>query len=479
MLTTSLSQHIQEYGCNCNESIIQNHMRHFRRRYGPRQKYSPFKQSPTKLSNKIKKNHPKIATYKRSGTNKLFFNNQEMDSCTEETKSEEEEQSFVVLKVNVRLNILNKNDVVRQKEQSLVLKVPVEKLNNEATLDIHLEDGVELANLDILEMDQELELAEIDIIKLEIGENLNDKISEALSKKTENSELIDKLAEELEREQIRFQQEQEQKREQELKQAQFDSDDDDDSLNTEELIKELKSDDLNPKEAFTKSIRSDRLESLKLEKIIEEEEGTNRSTTDADWEEEIDWEEEEAEWDNNEDEEKQWEKFDSELDSLLDPIWSQKEINSFLSSSSMFSSVNRDRDGSLEYDEEEEYFTDLDDKTITTTPLSFDEWEDFAVVGKTPPQLNNRPSIAIENKAISEEKRLLSVIENIFQLIDYDHNGMIEFNDIIRVIFILNYLLGRNYSKTDAVIFFTTLDQDKDGKLDRKEFKSAFNYLFI
>ena len=131
------------------------------------------------------------------------------------------------------------------------------------------------------------------------------------------------------------------------------------------------------------------------------------------------------------------------------------------------------KDNSLEYDEEEEYFTDLDDKTLTN-PSSSDEWEEFSLV-----DTNSRGNIAIENKIMSEEKTLLSLIENIFCLIDYDQNGMIEFNDIIRVVFILNYLLGRNYSKADAAIFFNSLDQNKDGKLDRKEFKSAFNFMFL
>jgi hypothetical protein len=131
------------------------------------------------------------------------------------------------------------------------------------------------------------------------------------------------------------------------------------------------------------------------------------------------------------------------------------------------------KDNSLEYDEEEEYFTDLDDKTLTN-PSSSDEWEEFSLV-----DTNSRGNIAIENKIMSEEKTLLSLIENIFCLIDYDQNGMIEYNDIIRVVYILNYLLGRNYSKADATIFFTSLDQNKDGKLDRKEFKNAFNFMFL
>ena len=547
--------------------------RHLRKKNTSKRKlfFSKFKNNNNKIRNFSK------FDFKRNNNN----NHIKMTTHLDETKTtlvedrsnelEEQQPSFVVLKVNVRLNILNKHETIRQKEQSLVMRVPVEKLNNEATLDINLEDGVELANVDIIEMDQELELAEIDIIKLSKDENLNDKISEVLkTKKNENSELIEKLANHITLEQIKFDEAEEErraeaiKREKELQEEILNEElneiQNDDDQEIEQLERQLREDKLQeieqkfnqidfieytqteeqllmsqleqeqeqpsheefdyvseegkldeeeftPRNSLSFRNKNDRLDLLKLEKIIEEEEGTFGSSTE--WEEEIEWEEEEADWETNENEikgivetenitnnandddedEKQWEKFDSEIDSLLDPIWSQKETSTYLSSSSMFSPINVTsqnltnnlKDNSLDYDEEDEYFTDLEDKTIRTTPSSFDEWDDFALVktSDSTSNSNERQNISIENKINLDEKTLLSTIEKIFQLIDFDSNGMIEFNDIIRVVFILNYLLGRNYSKRDAVVFFTTLDQDKDGKLDRNEFKNAFNFLFI
>ena len=224
--------------------------------------------------------------------------------------------------------------------------------------------------------------------------------------------------------------------------------------------------------------------------IFEFEEEEQTLSEQSEWETEIEWEEEEGanEWENDDDgsespaenddqqpddDEKQWEKFDSELDSILDPSWTPKPLISPLIVNQNTTNTIKKKDNSFEYDEEEEYFTDLDDKTLTN-PSSSDEWEEFSTV-----DTNSRGNIAIENKIMTEEKTLLSLIENIFCLIDYDQNGMIEFNDIIRVVYILNYLLGRNYSKSDAIIFFTSLDQNKDGKLDRKEFKNAFNFMFL
>jgi hypothetical protein len=198
------------------------------------------------------------------------------------------DDSHVVLKVNVRLNILNENDeVIRQKEQSLVLRVPVEKLSNQATLDINLEDGVELANIDILEMDQSLELAEIDILKLEKGENLNEKISEALSqrKKTENIELINKLAHDLSLAEFNFQQEEELKREQEMRQIELLKKEVDEELKRElELSQEspaveedsFRQEPISQKEQDKPVLihrrtfkKPSQLEVLKLEKILE------------------------------------------------------------------------------------------------------------------------------------------------------------------------------------------------------------------
>jgi hypothetical protein len=402
------------------------------------------------------------------------------------------EQTHVLLKVNVRLNILNTNEIIRQKEQSLVLKVPVEQLTNQATLDINLDDGVELANIDILEMDQELELAEIDIIKLDNDDSLSNKISEALSLNPnnssqniiENTQLIDKLANDWSEAQLKYQKEEEFKHEQERK--------------LKELVEEIQEEEEEEEqqqqveeETEEQNNMKPRLENnLKLEKILEEEEFTFNSSTEAEWEEEIEWEEEEAEWeDTNYDDSEE-----KPSESLEDSIQEIKQHNSTTNQNQPII-ISSSQENSLDYyDEEEEYFTDLDhDKNITNLSSSVDEWEDFSfnlgqlsqlssATTTTTNTYTNTKNINRKNNSIEEnieDKRLLNLIENLFQLIDNDQNGMIDFNDIIRVVFILNYLLGRNYSQSDAIIFFNELDKDKDGRLNRNEFQNAFDFMFF
>jgi len=402
------------------------------------------------------------------------------------------EQTHVLLKVNVRLNILNTNEIIRQKEQSLVLKVPVEQLTNQATLDINLDDGVELANIDILEMDQELELAEIDIIKLDNDDSLSNKISEALSLNPnnssqniiENTQLIDKLANDWSEAQLKYQKEEEFKHEQERK--------------LKELVEEIQEEEEEEEqqqqveeETEEQNNIKPRLENnLKLEKILEEEEFTFNSSTEAEWEEEIEWEEEEAEWeDTNYDDSEE-----KPSESLEDSIQEIKQHNSTTNQNQPII-ISSSQENSLDYyDEEEEYFTDLDhDKNITNLSSSVDEWEDFSfnlgqlsqlssATTTTTNTYTNTKNINRKNNSIEEnieDKRLLNLIENLFQLIDNDQNGMIDFNDIIRVVFILNYLLGRNYSQSDAIIFFNELDKDKDGRLNRNEFQNAFDFMFF
>lgn len=402
------------------------------------------------------------------------------------------EQTHVLLKVNVRLNILNTNEIIRQKEQSLVLKVPVEQITNQATLDINLDDGVELANIDILEMDQELELAEIDIIKLDNDDSLSNKISEALSLHPnnssqniiENTQLIDKLANDWSEAQLKYQKEEEFKHEQERK--------------LKELVEEIQEEEEEEEqqqqveeETEEQNNIKPRLENnLKLEKILEEEEFTFNSSTEAEWEEEIEWEEEEAEWeDTNYDDSEE-----KPSESLEDSIQEIKQHNSTTNQNQPII-ISSSQENSLDYyDEEEEYFTDLDhDKNITNLSSSVDEWEDFSfnlgqlsqlssATTTTTNTYTNTKNINRKNNSIEEnieDKRLLNLIENLFQLIDNDQNGMIDFNDIIRVVFILNYLLGRNYSQSDAIIFFNELDKDKDGRLNRNEFQNAFDFMFF
>ncbi len=400
------------------------------------------------------------------------------------------EQTHVLLKVNVRLNILNTNEIIRQKEQSLVLKVPVEQLTNQATLDINLDDGVELANIDILEMDQELELAEIDIIKLDNDDSLSNKISEALSLNPnnssqniiENTQLIDKLANDWSEAQLKYQKEEEFKHEQERK--------------LKALVEEIQEEEEEQQQQVEEETEEQnnikpRLENnLKLEKILEEEEFTFNSSTEAEWEEEIEWEEEEAEWeDTNYDDSEE-----KPSESLEDSIQEIKQHNSTTNQNQPII-ISSSQENSLDYyDEEEEYFTDLDhDKNITNLSSSVDEWEDFSfnlgqlsqlssATTTTTNTYTNTKNINRKNNSIEEnieDKRLLNLIENLFQLIDNDQNGMIDFNDIIRVVFILNYLLGRNYSQSDAIIFFNELDKDKDGRLNRNEFQNAFDFMFF
>lgn len=403
-----------------------------------------------------------------------------------------EQQTHILLKVNVRLNILNTNEIIRQKEQSLVLKVPVEQLTNQATLDINLDDGVELANIDILEMDQELELAEIDIIKLDNDDSLGNKISEALSLNSnnnsqnviENTQLIDKLANDWSEAQLKYQKEEEFKHEQERK--------------LKELVEEIQEEEQQQVEEEAEEIEEQnikpRLENnLKLEKILEEEEFTFNSSTEAEWEEEIEWEEEEAEWEDTNYDDSEEKPSESLEDSIQEIKHNNTNNNNNHQNQPIISSS---QENSLDYyDEEEEYFTDLDhDKNITNLSSSVDEWEDFsfnlgqlsqlssATTTTTNTFNTNTKNVNRKNNSIEEnieDKRLLNLIENLFQLIDNDQNGMIDFNDIIRVVFILNYLLGRNYSQSDAIIFFNELDKDKDGRLNRNEFQNAFDFMFF
>jgi hypothetical protein len=404
-----------------------------------------------------------------------------------------EQQTHILLKVNVRLNILNTNEIIRQKEQSLVLKVPVEQLTNQATLDINLDDGVELANIDILEMDQELELAEIDIIKLDNDDSLGNKISEALSLNSnnnsqnviENTQLIDKLANDWSEAQLKYQKEEEFKHEQErkLKELVEEIQEEEEEEQQQQVEEEIEEQNIKP-----------RLENnLKLEKILEEEEFTFNSSTEAEWEEEIEWEEEEAEWEDTNYDDSEEKPSESLEDSIQEIKHNNTNNNNNHQNQPIISSS---QENSLDYyDEEEEYFTDLDhDKNIANLSSSVDEWEDFsfnlgqlsqlssATTTTTNTFNTNTKNVNRKNNSIEEnieDKRLLNLIENLFQLIDNDQNGMIDFNDIIRVVFILNYLLGRNYSQSDAIIFFNELDKDKDGRLNRNEFQNAFDFMFF
>jgi hypothetical protein len=70
-----------------------------------------------------------------------------------------------------------------------------------------------------------------------------------------------------------------------------------------------------------------------------------------------------------------------------------------------------------------------------------------------------------------------SVVEEIFNSIDRDHNNSISIDEAARVLLKLNSRLGRHYGEDESRAFFAALDVDRNGQLDLSEFRRAFERL--
>jgi Ca2+-binding EF-hand superfamily protein len=65
-------------------------------------------------------------------------------------------------------------------------------------------------------------------------------------------------------------------------------------------------------------------------------------------------------------------------------------------------------------------------------------------------------------------------LDNIFNMIDSDHSGYINKNEATQAVNQMNQMLGTNY-KPDLII---SLDTNKDGIIDIREFKAGFSSAF-
>jgi Ca2+-binding EF-hand superfamily protein len=65
-------------------------------------------------------------------------------------------------------------------------------------------------------------------------------------------------------------------------------------------------------------------------------------------------------------------------------------------------------------------------------------------------------------------------IDEIFESIDRDHNGMISINEVQSIFLKMNSRLGRSYNEDDLRSFFSELDVNRDGQLSLIEFRESF-----
>ena len=70
-----------------------------------------------------------------------------------------------------------------------------------------------------------------------------------------------------------------------------------------------------------------------------------------------------------------------------------------------------------------------------------------------------------------------ALIEEIFNLINRNHNGRLNVSDAEKILLRLNSRFGRRYGEDEVVAFFRTLDVNPDGSIDLQEFKRAFLHL--
>lgn len=86
------------------------------------------------------------------------------------------------------------------------------------------------------------------------------------------------------------------------------------------------------------------------------------------------------------------------------------------------------------------------------------------------PLNNNQAPSNYQNSVIYRDE-----IAEIFDSIDVDHNGLISVNEFHLILTKLNKTFARNYNEDDLKLFFSKLDVNRDGQLNLREFREAFN----
>lgn len=65
-------------------------------------------------------------------------------------------------------------------------------------------------------------------------------------------------------------------------------------------------------------------------------------------------------------------------------------------------------------------------------------------------------------------------IADIFASVDRERNGRVSYEEAERLLLRLNSRLNRNFGEHDMRAFFQNLDVNRDGSIDLKEFRAAF-----
>lgn len=75
-----------------------------------------------------------------------------------------------------------------------------------------------------------------------------------------------------------------------------------------------------------------------------------------------------------------------------------------------------------------------------------------------------------EKSINSSNKNVYQLLDNIFSIIDIDHDGTITHSEAKKIISFMNLSLNTSYT-TD---FLKVMDKNKDGKIDVNEFRDSF-----
>ena len=71
----------------------------------------------------------------------------------------------------------------------------------------------------------------------------------------------------------------------------------------------------------------------------------------------------------------------------------------------------------------------------------------------------------------------VDLVEQIFDHIDRDGNGVLSYAEARSIFLRINSRLGRSYGEDEVGVFFDNLDKNKDGIIDVKEFHNAFKQI--
>ena len=73
--------------------------------------------------------------------------------------------------------------------------------------------------------------------------------------------------------------------------------------------------------------------------------------------------------------------------------------------------------------------------------------------------------------SFDSNSKLLDFLKNSFSLIDFDHNGVISYEEAKKAVNIVNKSMGTNYDST----YLSKLDTDGNGVVDFHEFSRGFS----